>query len=498
MGRQVSANADSHFGRRLLAKHKDAITMKRDNLMAKARVSSRLLSDVDRFFEAFCVIREKYNIADAGHIRCDETLLVVHGTDVGDNRVELVRRGQKSLEAPRARRLGSLLLFVSATGHVLLRIFILKPYRVRGNVDSVVIPRPRRYRNHDLYYMTTESGVIDTISFAKVASLLCTIVLGGANPGGLVLNRMLLMDNLDAHAHVPTLANLIQSHVYPVFYPRNSTHFMAVLDDDVFGIFHSTMSQHAQINMVSCSHDDAMAVMWDAIERAQASALSPSVIKRSFMHVGLVPFNKELIRDRARRNNGRLLRYRRDAVVQLAARATKQVLDERSKNKQRAREGVAKGLVGMRRDLVTGEEIVEAQRRRDDETVKWVAAVSAKKRAREEKKVANAAARLKKQDERTAAKRAREVERDHKALAKAERDKLRASAPKAAKRRRTLNTPVDRCMICQCAWGDPGGDSTWLECEHCVQYFLCVKHAASASAMAEHEANCAERAGAAS
>ena len=157
---QVSANADSQFLRRFLAKHRGVITVKRDKLMAKARVSSRLLSDVDRFIEAFCVIREKYNIADAGLITCDETLLVVHGTDVGDNRVELVRRGQKSVEAPRARRLGSLLLFVSATGHVLLRIFILKPYRLRGNVDSVVIPRPRRYRNHDLYYMTTKSGVV--------------------------------------------------------------------------------------------------------------------------------------------------------------------------------------------------------------------------------------------------------------------------------------------------------------------------------------------------
>ena len=112
--------------------------------------------------------------------------------------------------------------------------------------------------------------------------------------------------------------------------------------------------------------------------------------------------------------------------------------------------------------------------------------------------MANAAARLKKQDERSAAKLACEVERDHKALAKAERDNLRASAPKAVKRRRMLNAPIKRCMICQCAWGDPGGDSTCLECEHCVQYFLCVKHTASANAMAEHEAICAVRAGIAS
>ena len=94
---------------------------------------------------------------------------------------------------------------------------------------------------------------------------------------------------------------LEEARLYQSFFLPNSSHFLAALDNLVFATFQRTLAQlmSGSILKTILDNEDPGALLnkhtWTALEKAS----DPSIVRASLRNVGLCPFDKQLIINRA-------------------------------------------------------------------------------------------------------------------------------------------------------------------------------------------------------
>jgi hypothetical protein len=300
-----------------MARHKNFIVVRKDKTITAARISPKIIDDIEHYIIGYDSLRRAHPIGPRGIMSLDEFLLSFNGDVTGAEVIEWVKRRRKATQTPRTSRIGSICFVTSAEGCVVAKFVILRAGHrgERTGAVDVVLPAERRLRRHEttnLWYITSESGCMDNEIFALIADKLLELKRSGMDHIGVDLDRHLRFDGLDQHLQLDVLSKLVAGHIHPVILPPNTSAFTAVEDDQFFGVLRRELNKYVQSFIGEATTREAqVAVIWRALEVAEARADAPSVIRAAYRNVGAHPWNPDVVRRNARRVTGAELPHSR-------------------------------------------------------------------------------------------------------------------------------------------------------------------------------------------
>ena len=467
---------------RFLARHNKLVVVRNNKCITAARTSPNILTDVDHYLASVELLRETHPVAARGVMSLDEFLLAFHGSRTGARKLEWRRRRRKASKVPRTKRLGSICYVTSATGTVIAKFVILARRK-----EGEFVPQLHRVRRRDcpnVFFASSKSGVMDNYLFGLVADKLIELKATGRDGLGADLDRRLHFDGLDAHKQLPVVLKLQQARIFPVLLPPNTTHFSAVEDNLFFGVLRATTNEWVRLrSSVDNSAERVATVIWEALDKAEARANMPNVIRASYANVGTEPWAPDRIRELAQRAVGKVLPHSslEPPLVHPAAVAAQAVLESR----QPAPTARVRRVSGLSHDAFRTLEELDADHAAKEalkETVKADKEAAAKAKAEEKEK--KAAARAAALEMRAAERLERVAKRKRQDEEKEERK--RARIEQQAERRATK--AASKCRICGSVWREQASAS-WLGCEGCESFWVCDQHEFGLNVVRIHEAD---------
>jgi hypothetical protein len=312
---------------RFLWRHRAYIKRGVNKTITHARMSNKVIDDVESYIEHYESLREIFPVSDRAVMSLDEFLLSWTGATLGADRLQWIRVRQKAAQVPRSNRLGSICYVTSSLGTVVARFVVLR------DDSALVLPVHHRLQRHEptgTWYTTSKSGMMDNEIFSLIADKLIAMKSDGSDGIGEGLDRHLRFDGLGPHTQPPVLMRLMAARIRPVIIPPNSSSWTAVEDDLFFATLRGRSNKEAA-RYSARSSDQQKALLWAAIASGEAAAFQPNVIRQSYEDVGAVPWNPQLIRLRMGRALGHILPHssNESSVVHEAAVAAQHVIETR-------------------------------------------------------------------------------------------------------------------------------------------------------------------------
>lgn len=471
-----------------LERHKKFIVLRNNKTIASSRMAPKIIDDVEHYIAGYELLRNDHPTGPRGIMSLDEFLLSFTGSILGGRVIEWTRRRQKAVHVPRLSRVGSICFVTSATGCVVAKFVILRSGRLSENTEEAefVLPVTRRLRRHEttnMWYTTAPNGVMDNEIFAMIVDKLIELKETGLDHLGVGLDRHLRFDGLDQHCQPDLLIKLIEAGIYPVILPPGTSAFTAVEDDDFFGCMRRHLNENMSVFVgEAVTKSSQVAVIWRALELAEAEAEQPRVVKASYRNVGAYPWDPTIIRRRARRVTGLDLPHSstEPPAVHEAALAAQMILNRRVSDAAVPSESGVAPIKKRTRAFETAEEVIERKRRRVEEKASKAAAKEAKQLAVRAKK-------------------------EHAALVKVEKARVKtekqlakhaAAAGGSTKSKRARNTTstgdggarlaTSQCVVCEEMW-DEEKMQVWIGCSYCRSFYVCARHKFARAVVNEHE-----------
>lgn len=284
----------------------DRLRVSKGKLMAKKRVNDIIISEVDQFCEVMEVNFHRYHFSDFNCVNYDETRIVI-----GENKVFRVFDKSKDTSdfvGGKTKALGSYIPFVSASGVVIMSVFIFpcKEGEETGLVrQEIEVPTSgngtRTSRNR--YYLFTPSGYLDGEAFRVIVEEFCRLW-NLLHPG---MHCYLLGDQLQVHMNSYLIADSRASNVFMLFLPANTSHFIQPLDNLCFADFKKKILQEtAELLFLRAYHatEDRNQLL-GAVYDAELKSFSEVIIKSSFKNTGIYPFSKLKLKEKVREKAGK-------------------------------------------------------------------------------------------------------------------------------------------------------------------------------------------------
>lgn len=296
----------THWFNSFLARNKDQIKKSNLKLSSLGRVSPETANSCEEFIKCMKEKLETFELKEDNIINVDEFQLKLSGYSGGRGRLVAVPTkdslGKKVSAGKRGGCVGSLVAFVKADGSLVYSALILKPDAKNKNghtgyidYDKIEINK-HNTRTHHVPNMRiyAESGMCDNDIWCKVwGGFLATME--STVPGK---EHIVLMDNLRQHTQLQCMIKALAQHIYPMFLPKNTTHFLQPLDIYVFGTLRKAMNQSTSSSLIWSEESSLNHMVRDAVLDGMDRAFTPALIKASFQSTGIFPFNEELIRSR--------------------------------------------------------------------------------------------------------------------------------------------------------------------------------------------------------
>lgn len=405
----------------LIRRQSDVLRLKNGKVVTKARVGTPLLADIYQFVDVFERVQATFPVTADSLINVDESRVaagrdgstgyqVVTGLDDhGDN---------VSIQVDTTKL--SILPFVTASGKCLMVAIIVKaPKSVKDDEDAnvyLVLDQGEARASRRLsaapwqyYYCVTGTGYVN-----RAAYLACCRKFADLwqkhYPG---LWCWVLADQLEVHKDAAIVKEMMEHHIFFLYFAKNCTHFLQPLDGLVFAAF----KRRFRMALEQLTYDAAVSggsskgLVYNATYRALEHAMTPKTISKSWQQRGVWPFDRELIlieaekwvgAQREQLDNTR--RASRVSDVDIIVSQTKEISRIRSEAAARRVSEVHATL--PLNVVVTGDDVLDqAARKKSDQAAK-AAEAKAKSDDRKRKREVNA---LKKQ-EKALAKRQRELD----------------------------------------------------------------------------------------
>ena len=418
-------------------RHKKALRLRHTHLVTPNRVARTLLDSTYAFLAQFNLHKYRCSVSENTLGFYDEKRL---GRDK-DGCIRLVSAHSVagSKQQPRGEALGSISVFVLASGHLFAIVYVFKDAATVGEYKEVFISNnldahnePRRGQPHVLV-LTSPTGYVQgpqhSVLMKRVLSLWQE-----DHPEGLEVTW--LADGLGLHRDPDLVAEALGmgQHLWTLM-PHSSV-FASPLDDIPFAQFGQNFrEQDHKIIWSSVENSDRVQVLMGMAFNAQELAFTARNIRAGFRNTGIWPPNDELLLRRARLETGKLIPSDLGTDVKMVAGVVTGMLKDNAELVQSLKSRARRCLIPRGEVKAYGpRELVE---------------ISNAKRAQDEAAAqAKAAKRVKREEER----------RDRQAKAQ------------AVKEAKAANT----CAFDGCGTVRRGGKS-WFDCKIC-HHVLCPAH----------------------
>ena len=480
MRRAKSFHLERWF-REFMHRYKSVLTVRKDKTINLARMSHSHKNNVEQFIAGYERLQEMHPVQPKGKMSLDEFVYSLRPGSKGAEVIEWRRRGAKNKRSPRAKKLGSCCVVTSATGTVVLKLFVLVPL----NDEVVTLPKPKRYARAacaNCYYMTRKSGLMDSDIFEWVAKKLVELKRTGADGIGPDLDRHLRLDNVSVHLRVKALKTLFDAKIYPSLLPPNTTAFSAVEDNLVFACLRNSFNQNVEWPLAQVrSREEELSVMWQAVEHAELDAFNKKKIVKSYENVGFEPYDPEILRRLAKRHSGQSLVKAKNENQEIisAARMAQNVVKARQAVVERitARGALANKWARPMEDVIQEETAKEEEKKKKP---KRKFKTDLQREVEKRQKLAKQRDRADKKAESEAlAEKKREVTR----VLKEERD----AAMTQKERKKVNNYAYLHCRFCGRKYSEKDPDESWLCCDDCWFFNVCAVHDIAPAMIENHK-----------
>jgi hypothetical protein len=193
------------------------------------------IENAEFFCQSYQKLLDEFCFDEDNIINADETSIEI---DYDSDRTKYIETRKKSKHSQlnvESRGHVACLPFVTASGKILLVVYILPMLKFDQEIpESFIKYSGYCTRNkHRVLLIMTEKGYMTDIAWREIMKIFIIEVekrMDGKN-------TLLITDNLRHHIQSGVLVDLIKSKIYSLFLLENSTHFLQPLDVDVFGQF---------------------------------------------------------------------------------------------------------------------------------------------------------------------------------------------------------------------------------------------------------------------
>ena len=173
---QLSLGAARARARRMVARNADVLVMKQTKGLKKQRADQQTLTEIERFIAFYQGLQEKKNITPASLINADETRCTVHGETRKTSTIHAKQKKMPTVLDMTKAKAGSYTVFAAADGTVYMDAYTL-PKTADGEGHAPPLPPAmardvKTRREHDTYFMHTETGYVNGEIFNLMLQLL--------------------------------------------------------------------------------------------------------------------------------------------------------------------------------------------------------------------------------------------------------------------------------------------------------------------------------------
>lgn len=294
------------WAREWVKRHRQDLSVRACKALSEKRNSSSVFEEVESWVDQLEGFINERKIPPWAIFNYDECRLVVGGKGLVVKRVQAADRERANVVSTRDATVASLLSVVGGDGAPFLSVYVFRGRFGEGDsaLANFVLSRCQSCTRMSWprFYGWTESGFVDSATFAAVMDLFCR-EWQVRNPGR---DCLLLGDQLQSHRQVEVVRAALKYGVFLWWLVANTSHFLQVLDDKCFAIlkrYLPILSEEKIIRALLTSQPTRDCVLQAAYE-AERIAFTPTTIKASFKSVGLAPFDRKRVLHLARLNLG--------------------------------------------------------------------------------------------------------------------------------------------------------------------------------------------------
>ena len=291
-------------------RHTDVIRQRKTKLLASKQVDGTIYKHVAEFIGQVQTVEEVYPMKPTNVCNYDETRVYVG--DEGGILLEHVSKECGQKRGIKGRTVGLLVSFVSASGSILMSVWIFKASSVSEENDDCLLDakfhvesQSRNLRGSwKRFYAFTASGYSNRELHGKIMAEFGKIWVD-EHPTDYC---WLFGDQLAAHKCPQTVEKCLEQRVMSWLLPANTSHFLQPLDDKIFANFKQKLRTSGEKIAVghTLSPDELAVALYHAGYEAERSTFTERVIKRAFENTGLWPFNPDRILELTENNMGKI------------------------------------------------------------------------------------------------------------------------------------------------------------------------------------------------
>jgi hypothetical protein len=290
---------------RWLATHDQEVSKRKTKKLAGKRADPWSIHEAKMFCASLSTSLDYFIMTGKNCVNYDETRIVL-GTG-GNVRLERKDKNRPEALGKRDDVLGTLVIFASAAGEVLMSVIILKAEEDpdRDLVTATFVVPDRQYvlrGQHPRFFAVTTSGYTSTptnrLILAKFRAIWQL-----RYPG---LHCYLFSDQLSSHYNTELVRENLEGGVHLWSLVANTSHITQPLDDVCFARFKQELYRRVRgvefvgLLFTSDYKDEVYSALYDVEE----TVFTPRLLNRAFLNTGLFPFNPEKVLRLVKENVG--------------------------------------------------------------------------------------------------------------------------------------------------------------------------------------------------
>jgi len=284
----------------LIARHSERFQYMFTVPIDPKRVKEEVYEQTELFVNFFPSWFKRKKLSVNGLFNADETRVKLEKHKDFMKLIESKEKQAHEYLEPLKGKAASYIPIVSATGELFMSIFVL-PMTKEGVAHlpmKLANPSSLHDRHsHPVYFAFTESGWV-TAEVWKAILPAFRRRLDVLQPG---LHACILMDNLAIHLTHEVLSCGMNDHIYQVFFPAHTSHFLQPCDDLIFRTFKLWLYRKVvkAITAMRVNMTDLGTILVEVALDVIGHITKP-VILSSWKHCGVEPWNGELILNNAK------------------------------------------------------------------------------------------------------------------------------------------------------------------------------------------------------
>ncbi len=299
MNKSTDWNGSSWFSN-FLKRHHNQITTTTAKALKNSATKHSVLTAVKQFVSDFEKTIDKYNISSNEIVNCDETRISFNPNQMKLKAIESKSKPMFAIRVPE-KNIGATYIPFITHNSIILQVIIFPHKSGKGIKTNIPDALKRKFR-HDIptFYTTTESGYANEQIWIKIMNEFAKVTKNKFQ------NKtcMLLMDNLPCHSTYQVVKQCIDNNIVVIGLPADTTHYLQPLDSTPFQQVKKYCRNHFRKLLIGSSktRSPSLSVMEELNNMVES--ISTAQIQKGWRETGIIPWNKDLIINMAKKSIG--------------------------------------------------------------------------------------------------------------------------------------------------------------------------------------------------